>query len=173
MITLFTRLGLGAALALPFYLILRWLYLRRKKARLVILHEIRLCAFILFMAGLILLVLWPGHPEDRHIINLVPFRTIRSFFTGRIETPFIINIIANILMFSPIGFCFPLFWQRFQKSQVMFLTGMLFSTAIESAQHFVGRSVDIDDVILNTAGVMLGYTVYQLSRHIQIKNRIR
>lgn len=177
MSSLFTRLGLGAILALPFYIVLRCLYLKRKKGQPEVMREILLCLFVLFMAGLIVLVLWPGNlsgQSSRPLIraaerlrsgrgmNAVPFHTIGSYFTGGFDTGFIINIVANVLMFSPLGLCLPLFWQRFQRWWKLLFIGAAFSSGIETAQLFVGRSVDIDDVILNTAGVVLGYGVFVL-----------
>ncbi len=184
MIIFFIRLALGAVIAMPFYLILRRLYLWRTKAHNSILREILLCAFVLFMSGLVLLVLWPENLAGQTQgvfwqaaerlrtgtkINLIPLRSIRSYFTGRIGRPFVINIIANILMFSPMGMCLPLFWQRFQKWQPMLVTGILFPAGIETAQLFVGRAVDIDDVILNAAGVMLGYAAYRSLAYFKAK----
>ena len=174
---LFIRLGLGAVIMLPFYIIMRLLFWRRKQAKPEYPRELLLALFVLFMAGLIVLVLWPGSREGQGTgyisqamerlstgigINFVPLRTVRSYFTRPIGTLFVINIIANVLMFSPLGFCLPLFWRRFQKWWKLLIIGTVFSMGIETAQLFVGRSVDVDDVILNAAGVMLGYVVYKL-----------
>lgn len=177
MIDLFVRLGLGAAISLPFYIVLRLLYVRRKKAKPKALREILLCLFTLFMAGLLVLVLWPSNLAGQDTtpfacawerlrtgkdINLVPLYTIRSYFAGGAGTRFVINIVANVLMFSPMGFCLPLFWRRWQKWWKMLCIGTAFSVGIETVQLFVGRAVDVDDVILNVAGVLLGYAVFAL-----------
>ncbi|MGL5435691.1 MAG: VanZ family protein [Lachnospiraceae bacterium] len=174
---MFIRLGLGAAIVFPFYIVLRLLYLQRKRAKPEVLREILLCFFVLFMGGLFVLVLWPGNltgQSANHFLrvlerlrtgsgmNLVPLYTIRSYFTDSVGTRFIINIVANVLMFSPMGLCLPLFWRRFQKWWKLLCIGTAFSAGIETVQLFVGRSVDIDDIILNVAGVMLGYVVFAL-----------
>ena len=174
---LFLRLGIGAVIGLPFYAILRFNYLRQKKKTYSIGREALMCFFVLFMMGLLVLVLWPGPQagqsggyiqqvqERLHTgrgINLVPFHTISGYFSGSIGTQFVINIVANVLMFSPLGFCLPLLWLRFHSWRRMFLIGIVLSTGIETTQLLVGRSVDIDDVILNAAGVMFGYAVFLL-----------
>lgn len=179
---LFIRLGLGAAIVLPFYIILRLLYLRRyKKAKPDVWREILLCLFILFLAGLVVLVLWPGNLAGQSAnpflraaerlrtgrsMNLVPLYTICRYFTGSFGTQFIVNIVANVLMFSPLGLCLPLLWRRFQKWWQLLWIGTVFSAGIETIQLFVGRSVDIDDVILNVAGVMLGYAIFVVLSHL-------
>ena len=40
------------------------------------------------------------------------------------------------------------------------LTSLLASLSIEVVQHFIGRCFDIDDVILNVAGGIIGFLVY-------------
>lgn len=177
MSVMFIRLGASAVIAFPFYIVARILFLRHKKVKTRVLRELLLCAFTLFMVGLIVLVLWPGsmggqsaNPFGQILerlrtgrgMNLIPLHTIRSYFVSNVDTRFVINIVANILMFSPTGFCLPLLWQRYRAWWKILCIGIIFSAGIETAQLFVGRSVDIDDVILNTAGVMLGYVFYVL-----------
>ena len=84
-----------------------------------------------------------------HSLNLIPFR-------------FITQTIANILMFLPLGFIFPV---AFKKARTFYKTTicmLLFSFLIEFIQYFIGRSADIDDLILNTLGAMLGYFIFYI-----------
>lgn len=72
----------------------------------------------------------------------------------------ITQTIANILMFLPLGFIFPVVFKQartFYKTSVCML---LVSFFIEFIQYFIGRSADIDDLILNTLGGMLGYLIF-------------
>lgn len=134
-----------------------------------------MCVFSIFMVGLLSLVFQPGqlYYEGDSIyhnivervksgtdINVNPFFTIKQFFQSGYNTQFTINIIANILMFSPLGFCLPLLWERWKKGWKVIFIGLLFSVTIELIQMFIGRSVDIDDVLLNTLGVAVGYAVF-------------
>jgi glycopeptide antibiotics resistance protein len=74
------------------------------------------------------------------------------------------NILANTVCFMPFGFLVPLITK---KPCGFFLTaffGLLFSGLIESAQYFFKIGVfDVDDIILNTAGVILGYIAARIS----------
>ncbi|EPY2277852.1 VanZ family protein [Clostridium sporogenes] len=70
------------------------------------------------------------------------------------------NILGNILMFGPLGLLLPLLWKCFRKFFKTVLFGFLVSFAIEFSQLFLARGTDIDDLILNTIGTMLGYLAF-------------
>ncbi|MCI8422389.1 MAG: VanZ family protein [Lawsonibacter sp.] len=74
-------------------------------------------------------------------------------------------LLGNIIMFTPIGFFPALLWRngRWWKS---LLIGFSASCTVEFIQFFIGRSTDIDDVILNTAGALAGFWVFWLLRAI-------
>ena len=70
---------------------------------------------------------------------------------------------ANALIFLPVGF-FPALVGEKPRWWKSLLYGLVSSVFIEVEQLFSGRSTDIDDVILNTAGALLGYWVFLLLR---------
>ena len=72
------------------------------------------------------------------------------------------NTIGNVLLFIPLGIILPLAFKYFDSFKKVILTSFLFSISIESIQFFSTyfgsfRSVDIDDIILNTLGGFFGY----------------
>ena len=73
------------------------------------------------------------------------------------------------MMFMPFGFFVPLLWDR--SNGKVILLGCLASVFIEVCQLFLYRSTDIDDVILNVIGVVLGLLIFHLLRRIT-KDRI-
>ena len=91
--------------------------------------------------------------------NLVPFHEIRRILWGGPWLWFVLW--GNIGMFVPIGFFTALLWKDATWYRCA-LVGFLSSGAIETVQLFVGRVSDIDDVILNTIGALLGYLLYWL-----------
>lgn len=177
---LFARLLLSALAALPAYALVRFCWLCVKKKPWAWLRELILCLFVVFMAGLAALVFQPAtnHSVDAGAsiptiserlatgqdINLIPFTTIAGFFKAGVNSRFVVNIVANVLMFSPMGFCLPLLWRRWQPALKTIGLGLGSSVFIECTQLFIGRSVDVDDVILNTLGVAIGYGLYALLR---------
>jgi glycopeptide antibiotics resistance protein len=95
---------------------------------------------------------------------MVPFRIfieayIEAFTNGNINY-FIINFLGNIIMFMPIGFFIPLLWDITPKKTI--LIGACFSASVEIIQLFLARGTDIDDLMLNTFGVLLGVIVFKI-----------
>lgn len=84
-------------------------------------------------------------------INLVPFSTFGS-----------LTYSLNILMFMPLGFLLPLIWKEYRKMWKVALTGLGFSLAIGFLQLFCKRATDIDDLITNTVGTLIGYVIWIL-----------
>lgn len=94
-------------------------------------------------------------------LNLIPFRSFRMYWASAI----IRNVGGNILMFMPLGFLSSaLFRNRTWKKALIIGFGM--SLFIEIAQYFIMRASDIDDIILNTAGMLCGYWAYLLIKRI-------
>lgn len=111
----------------------------------------------------------PVGPGGRNY-NLDPFLSIYriAMFSDDWVAPFRI-LVGNVLLFIPFGFLFPLVIQRIKKSKratSFFLTiflAMLLSIFIEVSQFlFTYRVANIDDVILNTSGGILGAICYRI-----------
>nr|UWI48477.1 VanZ family protein [Clostridioides difficile] len=82
-------------------------------------------------------------------INLIPFSSSGA-----------LTYILNIIMFMPLGFLLPLIWERFRNFISILWTGLGFSLAIEICQLFNRRATDIDDLMMNTIGAILGYFIW-------------
>lgn len=90
--------------------------------------------------------------------NLVPFRTIGVQIEHVSEGWAWINLLGNVIPFSPFGVMLPLVYPRFKPFVKVFISGLFFILLIEFFQ-FITRlgSFDVDDIILNMAGVCIGY----------------
>lgn len=152
-----------AVVMTPFYLLIRRPFKRSGK------REAALAVFVLFTMTLLVLAFEGdyGRPSvmvrnagqrirDGERINLIPFRTIGTFFRHFIPDVFLVNIVGNILMFMPWGFGLVLLWKRNQSIARILLLCFLITILIETMQLFIGRSVDVDDLILNFIGGCLG-----------------
>ena len=91
------------------------------------------------------------------IINPVPFAEIS-------ENP--IHYMLNVMQFVPFGFMLPMLWKKFEKLGFVLLFGSLFSLSIEIFQSFCVRVTDIDDLIMNTAGTLVGYLLFLCAKRI-------
>ena len=91
-------------------------------------------------------------------VNLVPFGTIYELARPEHVTQAIRQLAGNVVMFVPFGVLLPMASPRFRTLSRLAFAGMLASAGIELLQLILGlagliaRSVDIDDVILNTLG---------------------
>ena len=71
-----------------------------------------------------------------------------------------INFVGNIVAFVPMGFMPPLIFKRSIKLRDVLVFSLCFSLLIESGQLISGRRVpDVDDLILNGLGGVLGYVL--------------
>lgn len=74
-----------------------------------------------------------------------------------------LNPLLNVAMFLPLGVLLPLSVKRFQQWYWMLAVGAGMSLVIEGLQHFLSRGqADVDDLICNTLGAMLGYCLVML-----------
>ena len=127
-----------------------------------------LCILFLMYSCLMLWEVFIGpyrsHSNVRRY-NLYPFKTIAEFILNAdhysSETIFI-NLTANIITFVPLGFFTSLFFKKLKKLTPMLLTSIIIITIIELGQFILRVGVlDIDDIILNTIGCIIGFIFYK------------
>lgn len=96
-------------------------------------------------------------------IKYLPFQFIR--FTLALFTVSFKNILGNILLFLPFGFLTP-YLIKYKKFISVLVYSLFFSIIIEVMQYvfLTSRRADVDDVILNTLGAIIGYMFYGLVR---------
>ena len=99
-----------------------------------------------------------------HGTNLIPFlvfvETFNEVFVNGNINYFLINFVGNIVMFIPFGLFIPLLWKTSGKKTVFI--GFCVSLFVEISQLFLTRGTDIDDLMLNTTGVLLGLLLYKV-----------
>lgn len=118
-----------------------------------------------------------SHLRQDYAYNLVPLKEIRRFIVYRkvvgLES-FLLNIVGNIAGFMPFGFFLPVISHRSRRFFNTVLLSFLFSLTIETIQLvFKVGSFDVDDMILNTAGGILGYILYKIVQHIRVRRKRR
>lgn len=129
--------------------------------------------FILYSACLLVLLFDRPEHHGMRSYNLIPFRTIRFYFTSRIN-PLVsfYNLVANIALFVPYGY---LLMVLINKKRVWFLSSIpVISIALIEVLQFVTRrgQLDIDDLILNVLGFVIGYVLYPfLKRYLLFKGK--
>ncbi len=95
--------------------------------------------------------------------NFIPFKEIlRYSITSRL---FIKNVLGNMIMFLPFGF-FVSYYLKVEKIHMPVVLTLIASLSIELVQLSIGRVFDVDDIILNLLGGIMGYFVYSILRII-------
>lgn len=96
--------------------------------------------------------------------NLVLFKEIRRYIEYRRQIgfeSFLVNIPGNILAFVPFGFMLPMLNKKYKGFLAVTFFSLLFSVTAEVVQLiFKVGTFDVDDMLLNTVGGMLGYLLY-------------
>lgn len=89
--------------------------------------------------------------------NLVPFTEIFRYKFG--SSLFMYNVVGNILAFVIFGLIVSSYIKP-KTCLAPFLTSLVVSTTVEFVQLNIGRSFDVDDIILNVLGGIIGYLLY-------------
>ncbi len=101
--------------------------------------------------------------------NVVPFGTLGPQLASGLESA-IHQVVGNLLMLGPLGFLLPVVWDRFRRFGSTVAVGFGVALAIEISQSTLSlvrgspyRAFDVDDLILNTVGVILGWLAWRLT----------
>ena len=98
-------------------------------------------------------------------VNLKAFTFITDIYDGSL-----INVIGNITMFIPVGIFYPICFKKLDNLFKAVAAGFGLSLFIELTQLFcLERHTDVDDLILNTSGALIGAAIVFLIRRIKIK----
>ena len=114
---------------------------------------------LLFIIYILLLyeLLTRSELNDISGYNLVPFTEIFRYKIG--SNSFYFNVIGNIAMFIPFGY-FISSYIKPKRILPILLVSAISSATVEFVQFCIGRSFDIDDILLNTLGAILGFLLY-------------
>ena len=103
--------------------------------------------------------------EEEYRYNLTLFQEIGRYYGLAMRTGkwylFILNVCGNIAVFIPVGIFLPTLIKRCKNVFFTALISLEISLVVEIVQLAtrVG-SFDVDDLLLNTAGGLLGFLIY-------------
>jgi glycopeptide antibiotics resistance protein len=153
------------------------------------LHYFYWIIFGLYIAGVVFYTLFPV-PYQKFLIetmikdnlglphNLIPFNGIKEAVQFNYYNVVLKQIGGNILLFIPLGFALPVLFPGTKNSKVVII-GFLGSLTIEIIQliagKFIGynyRAFDVDDLLMNTLGTIIGLLVFKLLYEFLKKNEL-
>ncbi|MEX0863427.1 MAG: VanZ family protein [Acidimicrobiia bacterium] len=142
-------------------------------------RAVALTGLTIYLAALIGLA-FGGIPVDRGLlddlgtaprlgrVNLMPFWFIDNLVRDPSWTVVFLAI-GNLLLMTPLGFLLPLLWERFRHLSTVAVAAFLTSLTIELSQLFISsllgapyRLFEVDDLMLNTAGAVLGWLIWRM-----------
>ena len=151
-------------------------------------QESLLFLFYFNFAVIIRFVFFPKALADGHVQPLVfdpadafPFRMnlvpLVHLFKYENVRDIIWNVIGNMVLFIPTGILLPIVCGKLDNLWKVGIKGALISLSIEILQlPFASRATDVDDLLLNTLGVIVGYGIYTAVKRLkqplftQVKN---
>lgn len=171
------------------YALVRWIQARRRRCELDFPKECKRTAFAAYIVGTASrslapeAVLWTESRDGYRYINirmilregrynLIPFRTLWAQLTGDLplgaDAAFVgrVNLLFNLLVFVPLGIFLPMLFRKGQRWYSVLCIAAVTSVSVEVIQYLIGRTCDIDDVLLNVAGCMIGYAAYRIARYV-------
>ncbi len=80
----------------------------------------------------------------------------------------LLNLVGNVVGFLPFGFILPILSKKRPNLLLTGVMGCLLSLSVETLQ-LIGKvgSFDVDDLLLNTAGAVLGYLLFSICNVIR------
>ena len=76
------------------------------------------------------------------------------------------NTILNVFLFVPLGLLLPFLWKKYQSYKKAIVFGFTLSLSIELLQILTYRATDINDIIANTLGTMLGCCIFHIASRV-------
>lgn len=138
---------------------IRIAYIITNRQKLILYRELFSLAFMLYVLILFYVVTYQD-PVSNSIssYNLVPFKEMFRYDFGTVL--FYKNIVGNLLIFVPFGL-FVSYYLKTSRLSIIFILSLISSLTIEFAQRLIiGRVFDVDDIILNVFGAIIGYFAY-------------
>jgi glycopeptide antibiotics resistance protein len=132
-------------------------------------------AFLGYALAVLAITILPIHPRPESYWLGEPWWTMLHWIPGDVDAP---SFVLNVIMFIPFGVLAPLLWRAFDSVPAMALLAAASSSGIESAQFVIGvtlgsrRTVDINDLIANTGGALIGLWLLRLALPYPHQRRI-
>lgn len=143
---------------------MRITYIFKNKEKVVLYKDLMFYFFIIYILCLFYVVTFQDVSWSTS--NFIPFREILRYSVG--SSLFYKNVLGNMVMFVPFGF-FVSYFLKLEKLHGITLITLLTSVTIEVTQLLIGRVFDVDDLLLNLVGGIVGFLIYQLIHNMRIK----
>lgn len=143
---------------------MRITYIFKNKEKFVLYKDLMFYFFVIYILCLFYVVTFQDVSWSTS--NFIPFKEILRYNIG--SSMFYKNVLGNMVMFVPFGF-FVSYFLKLEKMYSITLITILTSVTIEITQLLIGRVFDVDDLLLNLIGGIVGFLLYELVHKLRIK----
>ncbi|WP_440115439.1 VanZ family protein [Paenibacillus sp. QZ-Y1] len=158
------------------FLIALVFYIRVNQIRYSIRHYTLIIAFAVYLLAVMHFVFFPIDVNIGMYANQTPwYKTIQFIPILTLDIP---SFALNILLFMPLGFMLPLVRSSADSVREAVRIGLILSFSIEMLQLIIrvtlgnGRTTDINDLIANTVGSIMGYLIFHRITKLAIGQRM-
>lgn len=164
LVNIFSQIWPMIAICSVVMIVLRVSYLIKNKVKIVLHKEVFTFIFVIYIMCLFYVVTFQDiDGQSISGYNIIPFKEMFRYSIG--SRLFFKNVIGNLIMFIPFGF-FTAYILRECKLRWILVITFIISITIEITQFYIGRVFDIDDIILNNIGGMIGYFIFSFIYNI-------
>lgn len=149
---------------------------RVSKTRYTVRHYMSMLAFAIYMLGVMHFVFFPIDVNIGIYANQTPwYQSIQWIPLLTLDAP---SFLLNIVLFMPLGFMLPFIKPWIHSMRTAASAGLALSILIEITQLMLrvtlgnGRSTDLNDIIANTTGSVLGFIILNLFTKSSIGQRL-
>jgi len=129
-------------------------------------RRVTITVFLLYAVSVVAVTVFPIRVRSADYWADEPWRTTIHLIPGDVDGP---SFVLNVIMFIPLGVLLPLIKPRLDAVLRLAAWAAAASLAIELIQFALGmtlgsrRTVDVNDLIANTAGALLGLLILRLA----------
>ncbi len=123
-----------------------------------------LALFLVYLLGLAYITIINRIGTTQTTVFLSPFSSLADIRKESGSTDYVNHMLMNVAMFVPMGMLLPAIYpDKLNKLLYAFAIGMMTTTIIETTQYMLHLGqYDIDDMIANTAGALVGFAFYRI-----------
>lgn len=136
----------------------RLTYIFKNHEKFVLYKELLMLSFMIYILCLFQVVTFQDEVSWSSN-NFIPFREIFRYNIG--SRLFFKNVLGNMVMFMPFGF-FISYYLKTDRAHITVVLTIIASCSIEVVQMLIGRVFDVDDILLNLFGGLVGYFIYSI-----------
>ncbi|KAB3526767.1 VanZ family protein [Alkaliphilus serpentinus] len=123
--------------------------------------------YLFFMIYVLFISSYYNRTPGRVGFNIIPFKTIIQYIMNlkyyTIENV-LTNLLGNIVVFIPLGFFIPSIFKTLRSGVQTTISVLIITFVVETSQRVLQvGSFDIDDIILNSIGGLIGYFIFYIS----------